>query len=91
MTEIEKALEVIEVITRYIDLECSLNEDLENSFPIIKEALEKQIPKKPINISVPQYDVKIGCCISCGQWNNIYKKFCPNCGQAIDWSVEECV
>lgn len=52
-------------------------------------ALEKQIPKKPSNISHPQYNVKIGSCPSCGQRNNIYKKFCIECGQKLDWSVEE--
>lgn len=55
----------------------------------ILELEEKRIPKKPIDISDSQHSEKIGTCPSCGQRNSIYKKFCIECGQAIDWSVEE--
>lgn len=47
-------------------------------------ALEKQIPKKPNSIYL---DNKLICgeCIICG--NRIAKvKYCPSCGQAVDWS-----
>lgn len=52
------------------------------------EALEKQIPKKPRE----RHPFKsFGSCGACGI--NIStrtdKNYCGNCGQAIDWEVEE--
>ena len=59
-------------------------------------ALEKQIPKKPIfeadgydDSGELNYDTWI--CSCCGEHYEVdYDKydFCPNCGQAIDWSDE---
>ena len=47
------------------------------------EALEKQIPKKP-------YWEYGGChCKSCGLDVLSDECFCPLCGQAIDWEVDE--
>ena len=51
-------------------------------------ALEKQIPKKVIW----KYAFYWACCPNCK--NNIYDeekekfKFCPDCGQALEWSEE---
>ncbi len=54
------------------------------------EALEKQIPKKPsgtLTISgISRY--KSGVC-KCGTAIAMVYKYCPNCGQAIDWSEGE--
>ena len=55
------------------------------------EALEKQIPKRPV------YDLtyKVNCCPCCDSPFTFYgayrtfkseTNFCPYCGQAIDWS-----
>lgn len=52
------------------------------------DALEKQIPKKPLKI----HDVgengrpyhAYACC-NCGDVFDVSYDFCPNCGQAIDW------
>ena len=46
------------------------------------EALEKQIPKKPIDRCMFKecptcQEVEISCC-----------GYCPSCGQALDWSEE---
>ena len=54
-------------------------------------ALEKQIPKKPIDAG---YYYMCPCCLcDLGASNDdifIYKcpipKYCPDCGQALDWS-----
>ena len=52
------------------------------------QALEKQIPKKVIW----KYAFYWACCPNCK--NNIYDeekekfKFCPDCGQALEWSEE---
>lgn len=48
------------------------------------EALEKQMPKKPINDK----------CENCGEdvrnWTGDDNfKYCPNCGKRIDWGNEE--
>lgn len=59
------------------------------------KALEKQIPKKPLDICTPV--VTWGLCPICkGELNKllgnqphrlfINTKYCPDCGQALDWS-----
>ena len=60
----------------------------------IDEALEKQIPKKPLDICTPV--VTWGLCPICkgelnklgSQPNRVFKgtKYCSDCGQALDWS-----
>ena len=59
------------------------------------QALEKQIPKKVIWESAKNgkiYAFYWACCPNCG--SDIYDeekekfKFCPDCGQALDWSDE---
>ena len=60
----------------------------------VVNALEKQIPKKPFDVSTPA--AKWGLCPNCeGKTNMIGKspnrvfenqKYCMDCGQALDWS-----
>lgn len=54
------------------------------------EALEKQIPKKPIPNSHDMFGIK--CCIcpvcSCHVYSTS-NSFCHRCGQALDWSDEK--
>lgn len=62
-----------------------------------REAREKQRVKKP-SVLVNDHDVKIGHAIykkgtktykcDCGGWIGKIHKFCPDCGQAIDWMEE---
>lgn len=63
----------------YINM-CSVEE-----MEIAIKALEKQIPKKPIEARRWLYDNGLICPVcSC----SIYKlsfSYCPNCGQKIDW------
>lgn len=56
------------------------------------EALEKQIPKEPLNIEETKYKVSYKCPV-CGTvhvngWcgTNWKLPFCSICGQALDWS-----
>ena len=55
------------------------------------EALEKQIPKKVKNYEIA-CDV-YGDCPNCDQSYSFTKgdefNYCPECGQRIDWKVEE--
>lgn len=47
------------------------------------EVLEKQIPKKPIRLLY----YEVGDCPFCETTVNISEdRFCPSCGQALDWS-----
>ena len=58
-------------------------------------ALEKQIPRKPIDKIDPMFG---DICIVCSNCENTaivnpfthsIFKHCPNCGQALDWGGEE--
>ncbi len=64
----------------------------------IKNALEKQIPKKPKSYLVNMKHIDF-LCPNCkkriiskvdGEWlAGKNQKFCDECGKALDWSVEE--
>ena len=55
-----------------------------------KEALEKQIPKKPTDKTL-EYDGYYGRCPGCNRVIYDYKdrNRCYNCGQALDWGDTE--
>ncbi len=63
---------------------------------IAQEALEKQIPEKPLDVCTPV--ITWGLCPVCkgelnklgNRVNHVFKSnaFCPDCGQALDWSDE---
>lgn len=63
-----------------------------NAVDVAIQALEKQIPKKPM-IS---YDERVKenwcscsiCAFGFGWKRTIHYKYCPDCGQKIDWSEE---
>lgn len=50
------------------------------------EALEKQMPYKIVNRG--DENEKYGHC-KCGAFAVDIHKYCPKCGQSIDWSVED--
>lgn len=66
----------------------STKEQDEASLTLIKSALEKQIPMKPIH-----YPHKYGWwdCPRCNYFipEDSEIKYCQHCGQAIDWGDEE--
>lgn len=70
--------------------------DFQNPYDIkIKEALEKQIPKKPLiryeNMGFgvsPNESIKIYGCPCCKEDTDGATYFCQNCGQKIDWESE---
>lgn len=62
------------------------------SLDIAISAIEKQIPKEPLNIEETKYKVSYKCPV-CGtvhvnEWcgTNWKLPFCSICGQALDWS-----
>lgn len=70
---------------------------IEDACLLACDALEKQVPKKAIDIQTPV--VAWGLCPKCkgelnklgGKPNRIFEgtNFCSDCGQAIDWTKEE--
>lgn len=54
-----------------------------------RAAVEKQIAKKPIQITSTKMDGKIGKCPCCGSVIGEDMIWCDDCGQKIDWSDEE--
>lgn len=54
------------------------------------EVLEKQIPKKATDVRYfGEAGYYIGLCPCCNSGNNSEFQYCGDCGQAIDWKVEE--
>ena len=87
--------EAIEYITeRYVTMSMCLTIDEcrkhNKAISMAIEALEKQIPKKP---TMGKYGhTECACCgwiveSFCGDLEQY--PFCPNCGQAIDWSDDK--
>ena len=78
--------------------DCKFTEDDYKANETAIQALEKQIPKKPI---MKQYfkdmEEKYLCCPTCGEIltdripgdNKTFYFHCMNCGQKLDWSDEE--
>ena len=60
------------------------------TYNIAIEALEKQIPKEPLNRE-DKSEISYGYCPCCSNiidnWDDI--RFCGECGQAIDWEETE--
>lgn len=91
----EEAINTIK--TAIAEVEWYYPMDYAIAFEIAISALEKQIPKKPIDICTPV--VTWGRCPICkgelnklgGRPNRVFKSdaFCHDCGQAIDWSDTE--
>lgn len=59
-------------------------DEIENCpYSLAIEAMEKQIPKKPNDYYKGSADKK---CAVCGTLVFERDRYCPRCGQAIDWS-----
>ena len=88
MKTYEEAIRELE--DRYLSISCYADKEACNkaneAIDIAIQALEKQIPKKVIS------DEAFGRCPVCGyifnsELVNEYNiKYCPDCGQALDWS-----
>lgn len=89
----EEALEIINIAIAEVEWNYPL--DYAAAFEVAIEVLEKQIPKRAISTYIGNYK-----CPTCESYIDItdddlhvYEivppKYCPNCGQALDWSEEE--
>lgn len=94
--------EIIESINYCLECDNDRIPTTQEDLQTIKEALEKQIPKKPItetiyrgisvsgksdidiNYFCPNYDCDT--VVGSSKTNDDFYKFCPECGQKIDWS-----
>ena len=52
------------------------------------EALDKQIPKEPIEKFAFSDDTEAGLCPFCNEGVNEEMNFCSCCGQAINWKED---
>lgn len=91
--KIEEAKRKIDVIKSYLIMSGVIDKPNYKALEIASEALEKQIPKKPLGSydgyadGLPVWDY---CCPNCEkeiEWDEY--TYCPECGQHIDWSEEE--
>ena len=84
---IEEALEIINVELPYT------SDIIEEALSLIADCVDKQIPKKPLDICTPC--VTWGLCPTCkgeltelgGRPNRVFVNmaYCPDCGQKLDW------
>ena len=97
MTESE-AIEKLKNMRLYMQIEdknndCKFTEDDYKANEMAIQALEKQIPKK----SMISYDERVKenwcscgvCTFGLGWKRTIHYKYCPNCGQRLNWGCEE--
>ena len=79
----------IEILKRVDELECKF-EGYTTALDIAVQALEKQLPKKPI--VKPYFYGKKYYCSECQHYicaeYNTKEFYCSRCGQALDWSDE---
>ena len=91
----EEAIKTIQVAVA--EVEWNYPMDYAIAFETAINALEKQIPKPPTDICTPV--VTWGLCPECkgelkklgGKPNRLFEgtAYCPDCGQALDWSETE--
>lgn len=89
LKELKKALQII-CINQDIDGKGKEDEEcIAFDFDRAVEALEKQIPKKVLKIQGDK--LKFGTCPCCERRISTVEggNYCQNCGNAIDWSVED--
>ena len=91
MTEKDLAEDYRMVLHEAKSMGCNKIKALHNiplkNMEMIVQALEKQIPKKVVKDG--KWSYKCPCCGSRYEIDYDEYDFCPNCGQAIDWSEKE--
>ena len=88
---VEKAIDILKCVA-YHELRPD-EESIEGAFLTIEEAVKRLIPQKAIKQRKEGGFLasKSGKCPSCNYKYRILstKRFCPNCGQEIDWGEKE--
>lgn len=84
----KEAKDILRVAAAEVEWNCPL--DYTEAFKKAEEALDKQIPQRPINLSNAPLDAycAIFRCPRCKGRLKMKSKgaYCDKCGQAIDWS-----
>lgn len=99
MTDVEVIRKLNDILEEAIETEdaiCYVTSVDEEPLRMAIEALEKQIPKKPVLENTKGIvGINMWHCPVCkneiiSDWNkDIANHYCHHCGQAIDWSDEE--
>lgn len=83
----KEAKDILRVAAAEVEWNCPL--DYTEAFKKAEEALDKQIPQRPINLSNAPLDAycAIFRCTRCKGRLKMKSKgaYCDKCGQAIDW------
>lgn len=102
MNKYKRALNKIGDTLTYYMVRKDLNQlpsgnEIFDSMTTLRELVDKETPKKPLDVCTPV--VKWGLCPVCkgelnklgGKPNRVFsnQKYCPDCGQALDWSEDE--
>lgn len=86
----KEAKDILRVAAAEVEWNCPL--DYTEAFKKAEEALDKQIPQRPINLSNAPLDAycAIFRCPRCEGRLKMKSKgaYCDKCGQAIDWSYD---
>lgn len=86
----EEAKDFLRVAAAEVEWNCPL--DYTEAFKKAEEALDKQIPQRPINLSNAPLDAycAIFRCPRCKGRLKMKSKgaYCDKCGQAIDWRAD---
>lgn len=84
----EEAIETIKIAIAEVEWDYPM--DYTVAFEEAIEALEKQIPKKPIKSDREIRYCDVWECPSCGfEWSAIAIDYCYKCGQRLDWEKTE--
>ena len=91
----KEAIETINIAIAEVEWDYPM--DYTVAFEAAVDALEKQIPKKPIKTKIATLNKSpeaiswesIHCCPRCESNLASQYKYCPQCGQEIEWEDEE--
>ena len=85
----KEAILEIERLLQTMEQDLRSYEPAKEALLMAMDSLEKQVPEKITEIHCDEYYCPIcGAENLCDQYQ-VTDKFCPNCGQALDWSEEE--
>lgn len=79
----KEAKDILRVAAAEVEWNCPL--DYTEAFKKAEEALDKQIPLKPLDIRACPNEAKYADCPICGQVVDEWSPYCDQCGQRIDW------
>ena len=77
--------QAIEILTNAIQTE-HMTAEQDRALAMAQKSLEKHIPKKPIKNKQDNYSHCPEC--NASRHINILARYCPFCGQALDWRQE---